>query len=141
MSTPLPLSSFPKEYYALIELANTTEDGVLKIPVATRAAATTLTYTLNRMRKSLEFWAPSHRLSKLASQFKFTKGAPATHGTHMVVIEPRLPPITNLESLKGFSEVLAEVEIPTPEKKNTEANESELKTEMEYLDVILGEKT
>ena len=109
---PQTLQSFPREMYALITHAcNMPED--IELAMSTTGEAQHLVHELNKMRRSLNHWSPTHDLTGKANSLKFTKTI--RNGVDLVVLSKKHQMVKMLVQDEKFKKVLAEIEIPEVE--------------------------
>ena len=116
--TPQTLQSFPREMYALITHAcNMPED--IELAMSTTGEAQHLVHELNKMRRSLNHWAPTHDLTGKANSLKFAKTI--RNGVDLVVLSKKHQMVKMLVQDEKFKKVLAEIKIPEVEQVKSQS--------------------
>ena len=129
--TKLPdkLSTYPKEYFALIPWARDqlTVSKAIYLPPSgafSKSEAHRLRFRLNSLRKSLEFWAPNSDLTLMSQDLVFLL-AESLEGIHAgqwyIKIEGKsFEKLIEWHKIPGFEDIVTELEIPKPELNEAE---------------------
>ena len=121
---PDKLSTYPKEYFAIIPWARdqlTVSKAVYLPPSGafSKSEAHRLRFRLNSLRKSLEFWAPNSDLTLMSQELVFLL-AECFEGAHTgqwyIKIEGKsFEKLVEWHKIPGFEDIVTELEIPKPE--------------------------
>ena len=76
-------------------------------------------HELNKMRRSLNHWSPTHDLTGKANSLKFTKTI--RNGVDLVVLSKKHQMVKMLVQDEKFKKVLAEIEIPEVEQVKSQS--------------------
>ena len=129
MKTRLPdkLTTFPKELFGMLEWAHlqltegkdSESNLVLLTEPLPSSSAMRFRFRLNKLRKSLDFWAPNSkdntRAKNLVFVFQDDKGA--QEGFKIVAAHLRhIEKTVDWNKLPGFTEIMEAIEIPEEEK-------------------------
>ena len=128
MPMPAKLETYPKEHFALIQWLDDNLTGELVIYEGADRVAIRTRSVLNKLRVSLNCYAPDHQFTEVMNRITFA-------GTEGVVIARLKNYGADFTELEGFEEVLNKVEVPN---SAVQVNEKEIvKHNADYLDELL----
>ena len=122
---PSNLEVYPREYYALVfwadERLTEIPNKPIAIPMPNRSRAAKFVLTANRLRRSLNYFAPQAEVTSKINALTFARvEVPALNHPYksntptvwQVVIDRRQQDLSFLSDLEGFADKLRTVEIP-----------------------------